>query len=64
MKNTTIIFLFFMVIFSGYTAMVSTGKMPVNPLNGAQWELVNSLSVPIVIFVLFLLLYVFFKRVN
>ena len=44
--------------------MVSTGKMPVNPLNGAQWQLVNSLSVPIVIFVLFLLLYVFFKRVN
>ena len=64
MKTSSLIFLFFLTIFSGYTVMVSTGKMPVNILNGTQWQLINSLSVPIVVIVLFVILYMFFKRVN
>lgn len=64
MKTSSLIFLFFLTIFSGYTVMVATGKMPVNILNGAQWQLINSLSVPIVVIVLFVILYMFFKRVN
>ena len=65
MKTSTILFLFFTVIFLGWISVVITGKTSFNPtiyFSHFDWVVLSVLEIPIFILILFALVYVFIKR--